>query len=129
MLYQRSLTIPAGTAEADAVSETLILALGVSTRREVYFPAGCNGLVYVKVFNGGWQVVPWNRDEWLSSSNETVVDESPYPIPDDPEFFTVVAYNSDPDNAHTIQLRVQMREGRSEEYLNLERFLDALKGA
>lgn len=128
MLYQCTLTIPANTLVTAPESDILKLAAGVSTRREVYFPVGCQGTAKVRIFHGGWQIVPWSRDEWLHSNDETVVDESPYPVPLGLNSFTIYAYNEDTVNSHTIQVRVQMREGEAVEFLQLGRFLDVLRG-
>lgn len=128
MLYQCTLTIPADTPVTAPESAILKLAAGVSTRREVRFPAGCQDTAHVRIFHGGWQIVPWTRYEWLHSNDETVVDESPYPVPVDLNYFTIYAYNEDPNNDHTVQVRVQMHEGEPLEFLYLEQFLQALRG-
>lgn len=128
MLYQVSLTIPANTPETEPVSERLTLTLGVSTRREVEFPDGCCGLVGAAVHHLGVQIVPWSHGIWVQSSGNVVVDDSPYPLTTPPYFFTLFAYNEDTVNEHTITLRIIMREGEVEEYLNLEQFLNALRG-
>ena len=128
MLYQRSLTIPANTPATAPVSETLKLTLGTSTRREVEFPDGCVGLVGVRVKDKGWQVLPWSRDEWLISSGNVVVDESPYPITSAPFIFTITGYNTDTVNDHTVQLRVILREGEAEDLPMLDQLMAALRG-
>lgn len=128
MLYQYTLLVPANTLVTAPESAVLKLAAGVSTRREVYFPAGCQETAHVRIFHGGWQLVPWSRDEWLHSDDETVIDESPYPVPVGMNSFTIYAYNEDLANNHTIQVRVQMHEGETVEFIQLQQFLDALTG-
>lgn len=128
MLYQRTLNVPASTPETEPVTATLKLCAGVSTRREVVFNDGCHGVVHVRVNHGGWQLLPWSRDEWLAADGETVVDESPYPFDDTMNLLTIYAYNEDTVNDHEVQLRVIMREGETEEFLNLGQFLEALRG-
>lgn len=128
MLYQRSLTIPANTLITAPESETLKLTVGTVTRMEVEFPAGCLYLVKVRVNDKGWQVMPWTRDEWLCSENYVVFCDAHYPITSAPFIFTIYGYNEDTVNDHTVQLRVTMREGLTEEFLMLGQFLDALRG-
>lgn len=128
MLYQRSLTIPANTPASDPESATLKLTLGTVTRVEVEFPGGCCGLVGVRVYDKGWQIVPWTRDEWLVSDDFVPASEAPYPMPSAPYILTLFGYNTDTVNDHTVQLRVTMREGEIEEFLALDRFLDVLRG-
>ncbi len=128
MLYQCELTIPANTPETSPASAILKLARGVSTVREVEFPDGCSGLAHAKLDHGGWQVLPWTRGEWATSSGGVVKDASPYPIQEPPFEFVVFGYNEDEVHEHTLQIRVIMREGETEEFLNLAQFLDALRG-
>jgi len=128
MLYQKTLVVPANTPITALVEEALELPIGVSTRREVVFHDGCEGLVHIRVFHSDWQIMPWTREEWLEASGNVVVDESPYPISSAPLLFTISGYNTDTANDHTVQLRVILREGETEDFLELERFLDALRG-
>lgn len=128
MLYQKSLTIPANTAEADAEEAILELTIGVSTKREVHFFDGCADLVHVRVEDAGWQIMPWTREEWLTASGETITDESNYPIVTKPKFFRVYGYNEDTVNDHTVTLRVTMREGKLEEFKYLQQFINSLRG-
>ncbi|MBU2685570.1 MAG: hypothetical protein KKF27_20205 [Gammaproteobacteria bacterium] len=129
MLYQRTLNVPASTTETAPATATLKLCAGVSTRREIVFPDGCCGLCHVRVNHGGWQLMPWSRDEWLAADGETVIDGSPYPLDETMNTLTIIAYNEDTVNAHEVQVRVTMHEGVSDEFLNLGQFLDALRGA
>ena len=128
MLYQRSLTIPANTPESSPVSATLKLTVGTITRMEVEFPAGCVYQVGARVRDKGWQVMPWTRDEWLNSENYVVFCDAPYPLASAPYVLTLIGYNEDTVNDHTLQLRVTLREGEIEEFLMLEQFLDTLRG-
>jgi len=95
---------------------------------EVEFPAGCQGLVGVRVNDKGWQVLPWSRDEWLVSDDFVPSCDAPYPVMSAPFIFTIYGYNEDTVNGHTVKLRVIMREGVTGEFLNLSQFLDALRG-
>ena len=128
MLYQRTLTVPANTPETEPVSATLKLCAGVSTRRELVFHDGCHGLVKGRVNHGGWQLMPWSRDEWLAADGETVVDESPYPLDETMNAIVLMAYNEDTVNDHEVQLRVTMHEGEADDLVNLSQLMDALRG-
>jgi hypothetical protein len=126
MYYQRTLTIPKGTPETAPVSATLKMAKGTSSARAVVFPSGCCGLVHVRVNDSGWQLIPWSRDEWLAADDETVVDDSPYPMFTVPYTLTVYGYSEDPDNDHTVTLRVTMLEGVV--HPGLAKLIAALRG-
>lgn len=55
----------AGTADASPIKERLNLTAGLLTTAEIKFPAGCHGLVKVRLFLQGSQIVPLSSEEYV----------------------------------------------------------------
>jgi hypothetical protein len=52
LFFAWDVTIPANTLEAAPKTQTLKLTYGVITKVDVKYPAGCNGVVWVRVLRG-----------------------------------------------------------------------------
>lgn len=72
MLYSFSATIPANTTDASPLKQKLPLTAGKITYIDVTFPAGCNGLVKVRIFRQGSQIVPLSSAQYLIGNAQTI---------------------------------------------------------
>jgi len=68
MFYVKEITTPANSTK----STTVKVWAGVITRVSVYFPPGPGGTLQVRLYHGGHQFSPANRDGYYSSDNETI---------------------------------------------------------
>lgn len=91
----------------------LPIAKGVIERIDVEYPAGCCGLVGIRVINEDWQLVPWNSDEWLTSDDRTFLLPLSYNIEQPPFRLVIYAYNLDDVYQHTIRIGVMLNETKS----------------
>lgn len=105
MLYRFAVTVPSGTPQASPVSHRLRLTYGVVEKVEVTFPAGCAGLVGVRILHREHVVWPTSPDEWFVSDDFTISFPEYFPIDEDPFELEVHAYNLDETYDHTIILR------------------------
>jgi len=106
MFYAWDITVSAGTLEASPKRERLVISKGVITRIEVKFAPGCHGLVKVRIFHHGSQLVPLTKDSWLTGDDEPIVSEQYFEV-DTPKYdlqFVGASPNCDYD--HTITVRV-----------------------
>ena len=72
MSYAWDITIDPGTEDKDPLEQTLDLHPGIISKIEVKFPAGCHGMVKVRLLFGRFQIVPLSRGEWVTGDDETV---------------------------------------------------------
>lgn len=105
MLFEYALTIPANTAQADAVELEAPLAPGIVSRVDIQFPRGCVGLVHVQVLKSEHQVWPVNLDGDISAEGLVVSWPEDYELDDDPLAFTLRGWNEDDTFPHTITFR------------------------
>jgi len=108
MLYTWNITITAGTAENSPTEQTLKLQKGIITYLSVKYPKGCKNLVEVKIFRSTWQMLPFNRDNWLTGDDETVEDEPFYELNDAPLFLTFKGAAPSCTYDHTVTVRVRV---------------------
>jgi hypothetical protein len=83
MEYEKEVTVPANTLEADPVLDELILDKGVLSGY-VYFPLGCIHLVKVRIYHGEFKIAPWNPDGWLMGEGARVPFADNYDFTDPP---------------------------------------------
>ena len=108
MLYQRDLLIAIGkTAESPAV-DTMTLCEGNIIRYSVLFPAGCAGLVYVQIWLGGFQLIPWSRGYWLRGDDHLITGDTNYPVGGPPRELVMYGYNEDTANPHTVTVMLEV---------------------
>jgi len=107
MGYTWDITIPADTEESDPVVQRLELHPGIVTRIGVKFPAGCHGLVKVRLTRGGvFQVFPLSADEWVTGDDEEVVYTYFYDLTDRPISLEFVGISPGTTYAHTVTVRI-----------------------
>lgn len=108
MLYEYTLTVPANTAEADAVSQDLKLTKGVIHRVEVDFPIGTRGLVHVKIFRGANQVWPDNPDGDIATDGHPRAWDEHYEVSDQPTTFTAKGWSTADTYDYDIRIAIGM---------------------
>lgn len=104
--YAWDITIPANTTKASPVEQDLDLNIGVITKAEIKFPAGCHGLVKIRLFHHGFQLIPLSRPEWVTGDDETVPTEAYYELVETPAQLKFVGCSPDTYYDHTVTVRV-----------------------
>jgi len=108
MFYAWDVTVPAGRAEATPYEASLKLSSGVITAIDVKFPAGCHGLVKLRLLRAEFQLVPLTRGQWVTGDDETVPTESYYELEGTPTELKLVACSPGTTYDHTITVRVRV---------------------
>ena len=110
MLFQKTVTIPANTPESDPVTSEIILSVGVMNSLRVYFPPGPSGLAHAQVWLQDYQLLPWERGEWSTGDDLSIVDNSQRVIYEKPTILKVVGWNEDTQYNHNVYVFVEMSE-------------------
>lgn len=108
MFYAWDITITSGTAESSPKTQTLKLTKGVITGILVKFPAGCHGLVKVRLHFHEFQLVPLSRGEWLTGDDEAIPSETYYEMGSPPYELKFVGHSTGTTYAHTVTVRVEV---------------------
>jgi hypothetical protein len=103
------ITIEADTTEVESLKEWLSLPRGILTHIDIKFPAGCHGMVKIRLFQEALQLVPLSEDEWVTGDDETVPTETYAELLDKPYKLKLVACSPDTEYSHTITVRVEVR--------------------
>ena len=109
MFYRFGVTAPANTPKGAPVERLVRLTAGIVERVEITFPAGCVGLVGVRILRGGHQVWPTSPGEWFVSDDYTIAFSEQYPILDEPLELRIQAYNEDTVYPHTPVVRLSVK--------------------
>lgn len=106
MLFTWDITVPANTLYSAPITETLKLSAGVITNIGIKFPAGCHGMVGVRLKLTEGQIFPIPRGEWVTGDDEEA--ESEYHIEFGREMQEVEfeAISPDTDYKHVITVRI-----------------------
>jgi len=112
MHYHYAVTIPAGTGKGDGFGRPLRLVPGQIEKVDISFPAGCVGLVGVRILRGHLQLWPLSPDEWIISDNFTVSFPETYKLDERPFELTFEGYNLDETYDHTIRIGITLTEQR-----------------
>lgn len=105
MFFAWDIVVPVNTPETAPTTQTLKLTAGVITGLDVKFPAGCNGLVKVRLFHRDFQLVPLSKGEWVTGNDEVVPTESYFSLASTPYTLKFVACSPSSDYEHTITVR------------------------
>lgn len=100
-------TIPAGTAEASPLEVETNFAAGELVGVELLFPAGCGGLVGVRLAVGHAQAIPTTAGSWLVGNGETLRYDLVGQINNGA--WSLIGYNADAYD-HTLHVRYLVAE-------------------
>lgn len=108
MIYQKSITVPANTAVANASTATLEVNKGFIYQVNAIIPAGVAGLAGIRILDGLYQAYPSTPNEWFTG-DDTHHNFSDSYIKDTPPYeFTIEAYNLDDTYEHTLTVLIGM---------------------
>ena len=104
MLYSKQITLTAGKTEATATKKYFKVNKGVISNMWITFPAGCAGLVKLRIYHEGHPFVPVNADNYIRGNNYTFQFPVMFEITEEPMRLTVEAWNEDATYSHTIDI-------------------------
>lgn len=111
MYFYYHVDIPPLTIESLAVKQTLLLAKGYAQFIDIGIPRRVERLAKCRVLYNEFQLVPFNRDEWLTGEDITLripleidLDEPPYNL-------LVLGINDDDTFPHEISFGVSIDTG------------------
>lgn len=119
MFYPWDITIPAGTTEAAPIEQKLILTAGIIKNVHIKFPAGCHGMVKVRLFRWGFQLIPLTDGEWVTGDDETVPTETYYELTESPFFLMFKGCSPDTTYDHKISVRIEIEPALKESDLQV----------
>jgi len=126
--FEYTKTTTAGKTEATLQEWKLKLNAGIVHYVEIQFPAGCAGLVHVRLLHGIHPVIPMNADDDINGDNTTVPFKLFYPLGAADNVLRLQAWNEDEVHNHTISVRVSiLREEDLNPWLVLERLVKILE--
>lgn len=108
MFYEKRITVPANTPEADQVSVELAVHPGTVEQVEISFPKGCAGLVGLRIFYWEHQVWPTNLEEVFRADGETIHFNEDFELPGAPFLFQIRAFNQDDTYQHQPIVRLKI---------------------
>jgi len=106
-LYHADITVPAGTPQSSPVTKELTIKDEVVTKIAVTFPWGCNGLVYVAIFYGPYQLFPRPDGEALHDSGKRVEARMYWECPEKETKLTIKAWAPSTSYDHTLMIDVE----------------------
>lgn len=106
MIYKKSITTPANTAENAPIRTVLKMGNGVIHKMDIVFPPGCQQLVHVQIKRAVHQLFPTNAEESFNSDGETISFRTHHPLRAEPYQVEIITWNNDDTHNHTILVRL-----------------------
>ena len=108
MRYYVELVVPVGTTiDAPEVAEVK-LTPGLIEHLALYFPAGSAGNLYIQLWLNGYQLVPWERGQWLRGDDLLIPDSGRYEVDEEPYLLTVKGYSTAVNYSHSALVSVEL---------------------
>jgi hypothetical protein len=119
-------TVDADTPEKLPLRGYLKITKGIITRVDIKFPAGCHGMVKVRLYRHEQQLIPLTRDEWITGDDETIPTETYGDLTDYPYQLKLVACSPDTTYDHTITVRIQVLPSYAAGFAQLTNYVQRL---
>jgi len=108
LIFTWDIEVPANTPNSAPVSDTLKLSAGVITHIGIKFPAGCHGMVGVRLKIQEAQILPVPRGEWVTGDDETCESDYHIEFTKERQEMEFEGISPDTDYDHTITVRITM---------------------
>ena len=108
MRYYVELAVPAGTPVSAPTVAELKLTPGSIDHVSVYFPPSSGGLLNIQLWLNGYQLVPWERGQWLRGDDVFVPDYGRYEVTEEPYLCTVKGWSSATLFTHRALVSVEL---------------------
>jgi len=105
MIYEWSISIPAGTTKANWQKKEVVLPKGVIHKVDVVFPPGCAGCAHLIVKKSTHQIYPTNGDDDFNGDGEVISFKDHYRLPYKNNFLQIYTWNTGSYD-HTVTLRL-----------------------
>ena len=111
MIYVKDITVLKDTMKTAYQCNYFWLEYGTIHQVDINFPAGCAGLVGVRLKQGSHQIIPSNSGEWFTGDNVNISFPENYLFSQSPYYIEVQTYNEDDLYQHKIILRLGLLRG------------------
>lgn len=108
MIWAWDITIDANTTEASPKSQILKISAGVITKLDFKYPAGCHGMVKVRIRHGESQLIPLSLDEWITGDDETVPFPEYFELSTPPYQLKFIGCSPGTSWPHTVTVRLSV---------------------
>jgi len=104
MNFKYDVSVDAGPAETSYTDKSIVLTPGKVEQLSITFPAGCMGLVGLRILRGLFQVWPLTSTDWYIADDFTIVIPCSQIIKDGADRFRIEVYNEDTKYPHTLHV-------------------------
>lgn len=129
MLYKEEITTPINTARTSPMRTELELAVGVVSHVSLSFPAGCAGLVGLRVLDGLLQLWPLTPGEWFITDNFTIDFPENRLLTSGAKTYTIETFNEDTRYSHTVTAQVHVAQPAADPLAQIAQILESLESA
>jgi hypothetical protein len=120
------INITADTLAEEPLTDWLQLPKGIITHVDVKFPAGCHGMVGVRLFQEALQLIPLSEDEWVTGDDESVPTDTYAELLEAPYKLKIKACSPNTDYDHTVTVRINVQPEYAAGVSALTRMVKAL---
>jgi len=127
MIYSKNIEIPTNTEQDDPSTLLLNLCYGIIRQIDIGFPAGCHGLVGIKLKRGLHSLFPVGEQNWFTGDDVNISFDEQYMLLYEPFHLSIEAYNLDDTYNHTIVFRIGVElPGVTAKITNLQELSEAV---
>lgn len=105
MFYDFPITTLKNTTYENRKRTFIHLAKGKIVQVSLLFPSGSVGLLYLRIFRGGFQLYPFNPDGYFQTSGEIINFTDEYEMNNEPYDLVTETWNLDETYDHVLHVR------------------------
>jgi len=108
MRYYAELVVEVGTTIDDPEVAEVKLTPGLIEHVSLYFPPGSGGYLNIQIWLNGYQLVPWERGQWLRGDDLLIPDYGRYEVDEEPYLLTIKGYSTATLYTHAAMISVEL---------------------
>lgn len=128
MFYSYNITVTTAHTEAAPKEETLYLSAGVIHQIDLSFPSTSDKDLYARIFHGGYQLVPTNRDSAIRADDTIISTREFYELTAESNELTVVAWNTQDSGSLLLTVNIAILPKKILQPFSFDELLKAALG-
>jgi len=128
MFFSYNITVTTSHTEASPKKDVLDLSAGIIHQVDILFPSNSTKNIYVRIFHGGYQLIPTNRLEAIRADNTIISTREFFELSPGNHKLFIHAWNTHSTDSFLVSINIGLLPRKVMQPFSFEELLKAALG-
>lgn len=128
MFYSYNITVTPAHTELSPKKDVLDLSAGIIHQVDILFPSNSTKNIYVRIFHGGYQLIPTNRLEAIRADNTIISTREFFELPPGNHQLVIHSWNTHATDSLLVSINIGLLPKNVMQPFSFEELLKAALG-